>query len=170
MALLAGNRLQAQTRLPLSPAPRLFAGCNRVPEDVDPRSFRSVFAFNTNLWLLQKRSPLDRLWEPKGHASLFAPGEPLETWFAKDRAVGVGGRVCRFFPKDGVKGQDLRVWSRCPCDPKADPDCGSKTLLVRSLAAKRALAGTMPMDQLKKVAESGPKRAKGPIKMKVVEH
>ena len=26
------------------------------------------------------------------------------------------------------------------------------------------------MDQLKKVAESGPKRAKGPIKMKVVEH
>lgn len=33
----------------------MWGGCNSIPEDLHPKSFRAAFGHNTNIWLMQDR-------------------------------------------------------------------------------------------------------------------
>lgn len=98
-----------------------WSGCNFIPEDLNPKSFRSAFGHNTNVFAVRELRGMP-VGPPVG---VFTPEQDLHEWFSH-KEYGVGGRPCKdLIPK-------IQVRHRCPC---TDTDqCGEEAKLVRSLA------------------------------------
>eukprot|EP00798_Chlamydomonas_sp_ICE-L_P021021 gene21021-27888_t len=114
------------------PAPNVLNstwGCNLVPEDHNPRSFRSVLGHRGNVWASKEGGSLV-LGQPTG---IFKLDDPANKYFIDDGAkFGQGHRPCESLtPK-------VQVRHRCPCTVKAE--CGAEEEIVKKLAAE----GNMP--------------------------
>jgi len=80
--------------------------CNTLPEDLNPRSLRSMIGHNTNIWA-SKNPSLQNL---KGMVGIIKPGAPSAQFFVgKDDEFGMGSRPCaQLDPK-------VQVRHRCHC-------------------------------------------------------
>ncbi|GAX85607.1 hypothetical protein CEUSTIGMA_g13022.t1 [Chlamydomonas eustigma] len=98
--------------------------CNGVPEDLSPRSFRSVIGHNTNVWAAKNSSTLLML---EGVVGMIGLDEPAETYMAtKILNHGMGRRHCM-----GIEPK-YQVHHRCPCSNKAV--CGETEKTVVQMA------------------------------------
>ncbi|PRW60388.1 A disintegrin and metallo ase with thrombospondin motifs 12 [Chlorella sorokiniana] len=105
-------------------------GCGAIPEGWDPRSFRSSFGHNTNIFVFKGPTPPGV--EIGGPASLAPPDYDVQhKYFVPTGVMGLGGRICT--------GQtpDTQVMHRCPCVKK--DVCGPLEELVKKLAAEGKL-------------------------------
>ena len=103
--------------------------CNALPEALHPRSFRSCFGHNTNLWAFREEPFFA---QTAGEAALFPANFDFSREFFTPHDLGAGRRPCAALPAK------VAVAHRCPC-PKdtEDPDaaeCAAKEALVRKLA------------------------------------
>jgi len=92
--------------------PGQWGGCNLMPEDAHPKSLRSSFPANTNLWA------------SKDHAALKADGvvgaftqeqDTSKEWVGRTREpeFGQGRRACQYLP------HNMLVRNRCNCSYSA---------------------------------------------------
>jgi len=97
---------------------------NFVPEDLNPRSFRSMFGHNTNIWASRNKA-LQPLQNTVGILKLT---DPPETFFVKDElaAFGMGSRGCLSLDPQ------YQVRHRCRC--KNEAVCGDMEKVVEKLA------------------------------------
>eukprot|EP00195_Chlamydomonas_chlamydogama_P011405 CAMPEP_0202902672 /NCGR_PEP_ID=MMETSP1392-20130828/16989_1 /ASSEMBLY_ACC=CAM_ASM_000868 /TAXON_ID=225041 /ORGANISM="Chlamydomonas chlamydogama, Strain SAG 11-48b" /LENGTH=567 /DNA_ID=CAMNT_0049589473 /DNA_START=195 /DNA_END=1898 /DNA_ORIENTATION=+ len=115
----------------------VWAGCNMAPEDVHPKSLRSMFPYNTNLWAAKD----DKLMKVYGTVGVFNLDQPTDTtWTSqKDPGHGVGMRSCPHLTPD------VLVRSRCSCtyaSPDAATKCREEEELVMKLLKQGKLAFT----------------------------
>jgi len=104
-----------------------WSGCNFIPEDLHPQSFRGGIGHNTNVFAV--REVRDTPVGPP--AGIFSLEQDLHDWFAKGE-YGIGGRPCKkLLPT-------VQVRHRCPCTDEAV--CGAEAALVSALARE----GRMP--------------------------
>ena len=86
-------------------------GCNMSPIDLHPKSFHSLFNYNTNIWAVATASNSSSLLSLKGQAALFdIDQDASRTWVSKaNPTMGSGSRMCGYLePKD-------LVLNRCSC-------------------------------------------------------
>lgn len=105
-------------------------GCGAIPEGWDPRSFRSSFGHNTNIFLF--KGPVPPGMEVGGPASLAPPDFDVRTKFFLPKGVmGLGGRICTGQPPE------TQVMHRCPCLKK--DICGPLEERIKQVAAEGKL-------------------------------
>jgi hypothetical protein len=66
-----------------------WSGCNFIPEDLHPKSFRASFGHNTNVWAVSERTGL-AIGRPVG---VFSLDQDLHEWFTRS-SFGMAGRPC----------------------------------------------------------------------------
>jgi FkbM family methyltransferase len=86
-------------------------GCNLTPEDLHPKSFHSLFIYNTNIWAVSATSKSASLLRFNGEAALFGIDQDASrTWTSKAHPdMGLGSRMCGYLETKAL------VRNRCPC-------------------------------------------------------
>lgn len=117
-------------------------GCNLSPEDLHPKSFHSLFAYNTNIWAVSSTSSSLPLLRLNGEAALFDISQDASrTWASKAHPdMGSGSRMCEYLePK-------VLVRNRCRCSShRMDPSsrdfklCNDAEKIVNGIAKKGLL-------------------------------
>jgi len=118
-------------KLGCPPIKELQWSCQSLPEDVSPRSLRSVIGHNTNLWL----SKDDALMKLRGHIGMIKLDEPSSTFtITAHPGWGMGMRWC-----NGIE-PVYQVRHRCKCSNK--DVCGEQ----EQQAIKLAKEGKLPQN------------------------
>lgn len=100
-------------------------GCGGIPEHLHPKSFRSMFAHNTNIWISTQRD----MQNLNATVGILRINEPMAA-YTTNRIMGQGGRHCNMGPV-------AEVQHRCKCtDPAV---CGKLEEVVLRLAAQGKL-------------------------------
>jgi hypothetical protein len=79
------------------------AGCKGIPEDLHPKSFRSAFSHNTNIWASLGNKEM-RKGPPVGTMSW---SQSLDEYFVPEGYAGTGARFCTNLRPGQI------VWHRC---------------------------------------------------------
>ncbi|KAG1673075.1 hypothetical protein FOA52_013144 [Chlamydomonas sp. UWO 241] len=116
---------------PPEPRPAPNWSCMSLPEDVSPRSLRSMLGHNTNLWLA-KDEPMMRL---RGHVGMIKLSDPLNKFTIDHTLIGVpygmGMRPCA-----GIQ-PAFQVRHRCKC---TDMDvCGKEEGIALELSEQQKM-------------------------------
>lgn len=69
----------------------IWSGCNFIPEDLHPKSFRGSFGHNTNVWAIRERASGMPIGPPVG---VFSLDQDLHEWFTRTEH-GMAGRPCK---------------------------------------------------------------------------
>eukprot|EP00798_Chlamydomonas_sp_ICE-L_P008195 gene8195-1457_t len=102
----------------------LFNGCVSLPEDLNPRSLRSIIDHNTNIWASTNTSRMVL----EGSVGVIKTGSPPSQWFVdENKYYGMASRSCRGLAPN------VQVRHRCRCTSKAA--CGKSEEMVTSEAA-----------------------------------
>ncbi|EFJ41791.1 hypothetical protein VOLCADRAFT_98168 [Volvox carteri f. nagariensis] len=130
--------------------------CGGVPEGLNPRSFRSNFGHNTNIWAAKTTSASGgssrtgpgagagagagaALFQLEGVSGILAPTDPADKYFQTNSdAAGMGGRICRDLDPQ------VQVKHRCPCSKQSV--CGEEEQEI----LKAVAAGTVPQNYVLK--------------------
>ncbi|KAG2493458.1 hypothetical protein HYH03_008275 [Edaphochlamys debaryana] len=106
--------------------------CKGSPEGLSPRSFRSEFGFNTNIWCAKGASLGAPYLQLQGPVGVLNPNDPPAKFFQTNPLdYGMGGRPCYHLAPD------VQVRHRCKC---SKPEvCGEE----ESLALQAVAAGHM---------------------------
>ncbi|KAK9842464.1 hypothetical protein WJX81_001323 [Elliptochloris bilobata] len=124
---LQARTLGCQAPEELSSAFPEWVGCNFIPENLHPKSFRGYIGHNTNVWAAASRTGI-KVGQPAGVQGLAqAPTE----WYGRDRRYGMGRRECKYLPLH------IQVKHRCHCADEAV--CGAEAAMVERLAAEGLL-------------------------------
>lgn len=108
---------------------KVWGGCNAIPEDLHPKSFRAAFGHNTNIWLMQDKKAF-KVGSPVG---VMALDQDLDEWYGQQPLkLGMGYRPCE------ALSPDVQVRHRCTCTNITV--CGEEARLVETLAKQ----GKMP--------------------------
>jgi FkbM family methyltransferase len=112
--------------------------CNGVPEDLSPRSFRSVIGHNTNVWAAKNSSTLLKL---EGVVGMLGLEEPAETYIAtKIPNHGMGKRHCM-----GIEPK-FQVHHRCRCTDEVI--CGETERTVVQMAEEGKISSNYVIREL----------------------
>eukprot|EP00884_Botryococcus_braunii_P020609 jgi/Botrbrau1/7231/Bobra.0021s0016.1 len=95
--------------------------CNRVPQDVHPKSLRSEFTYNTNIFATADPS----LFKLGRIVGVHSPNQTEDEWFGLS-GIALGGLGCEHVPLK------FKVMLRCPCTDLAV--CGREAAIVESYA------------------------------------
>jgi FkbM family methyltransferase len=122
--------------------------CQSLPEDLNPRSFRSIFGHNTNVWASKNMSLLpisghvgmtnldtpSTQWYLRKQAGTLKPGDARNTVFSgSQQAIGMGMRPCV-----GMEAK-YNLHHRCPC--QNEKICGEEAKIVVKLAEEGSMPG-----------------------------
>lgn len=106
----------------------LWTPCSSIPEDLHPRSFRSAFGHNTNIWVMQGNN--FQVGSPVGVMGLQ---QNTREWYGRHPLLlGMGYRLCQDLDPT------IQVRHRCKCTNSTV--CGTEARMVEKLA----LQGSMP--------------------------
>ncbi|KAL0024793.1 hypothetical protein WJX79_007618 [Trebouxia sp. C0005] len=102
---------------------KVWGGCNAIPEDLHPKSFRAAFGHNTNVWLMQDKKAF-KVGTPVG---VMALDQDLNEWYGQQPLkLGMGYRPCDLISPD------VQVRHRCTCTNVTV--CGAEAKLIETLA------------------------------------
>ncbi|EIE24267.1 hypothetical protein COCSUDRAFT_65824 [Coccomyxa subellipsoidea C-169] len=102
--------------------PLHWGGCNFIPEDLHPKSFRGYFGHNTNIWAAATPKGIN-ISQPVGVQSL---SQNATEWYGRDPEYGVGRRECKYIKPE------LQVRHRCKC--RNQTICGEEARMVEKYA------------------------------------
>ncbi|GAX77863.1 hypothetical protein CEUSTIGMA_g5305.t1 [Chlamydomonas eustigma] len=116
--------------------------CNKLPEDFHPKSFRSMFSYNTNIWATSKTAKSRSLMKSDGPAGLFSlEQDASREWVSRSRPEnGIGMRVCFYLePKNLVR-------NRCSCASanRTNTSVLASCLSEESIVQKVGASGNLP--------------------------
>ncbi|KAG1678984.1 hypothetical protein FOA52_013047 [Chlamydomonas sp. UWO 241] len=124
-----------------------WVACNLTPEDIHPKSFRSMYPVNTNVWAVHPKAHTRGLAKRSRIASIFELEQDLRTTWVSTHGhveglghLGVGSRVCHYLDAS------VLVRSRCSCSHAKEGDatkyemCLEEEKFVMQLVAE----GKMP--------------------------
>ncbi|KAK9906760.1 hypothetical protein WJX75_007525 [Coccomyxa subellipsoidea] len=120
--------------------PLHWAGCNFIPEDLHPKSFRGYFGHNTNIWATTMPTGIN-ISQPVGVQSL---SQNKTDWYGRDARYGVGRRECEYI------NPELQVRHRCKC--QNNTVCGEEAQMVEKFALLGKLVPNATPDE--KLGES----------------
>lgn len=103
--------------------PVAWSSCNSIPEDLHPKSFRSTFGHNTNIWLTTNSTAF-QVGKPVGIMSMKQ--DMSEFYSQSPLRLGMGSRPC-----DAVDPK-MQVRHRCTCTNETL--CGAEAALVEQLS------------------------------------
>ncbi|CAL8462169.1 g1700 [Coccomyxa elongata] len=102
--------------------PLHWGGCNFIPEDLHPKSFRGYFGHNTNVWAAGSLRGI-QVTQPVGVQYL---NQSATDWYGRDPRYGVGRRECEHIKPE------LQVRHRCRCQNQTI--CGEEAQMVENFA------------------------------------
>ncbi|KAL6746244.1 hypothetical protein V8C86DRAFT_3149980 [Haematococcus lacustris] len=140
VALFAESKLGC----PLPPAlERKWGICNALPEDVNPRSLRSVIGHNTNLWASKRKDlPLS------GTVGVIKLDAPANQYFVPTGSIfGSGSRQCAHLPTM------VQVRHRCPCTEPAV--CGEEQAAAQVAAQANQITSSYTLTPDGKLVAGG---------------
>lgn len=108
---------------------------NYLPEDAHPKSFRSIYAMNTNVWAAHTSAEGRALMKSSGVVGVLSlDQDAAHEWFSKrDPDKGVASRVCYYLKPNAL------VRNRCNCSAAVNGEMAEGEAQLKACQEEEAL-------------------------------